>query len=61
MSKIPEECPFLDKCEQPVTKFGYKTICKSQNWIFCPSVPEELTKQYTKKPREWKKEEVEKT
>jgi len=58
MSKIPKECPFLDKCEQLVTKFGYKAICKSENWIFCLAVPEELVKKYRKKLREWKKEEV---
>jgi len=54
MNEIPNECLLIEECKELVTKGEYESLCKSGSWIYCPRVPEELTKKYKRTPIEWK-------
>lgn len=66
----PQECPYIDKCEEKVLEDEYKVLCKDMElspqiealhmtgqhtWSFCPIYKKFEREVKGKLPKEWKK------
>ena len=51
--KYPKICPLLEECECKLTKGEFESFCLTEEWIYCPEVPDDIKQKYLKKPKEW--------
>lgn len=54
--KFPKICPLLEECECKVTKGEFESICLTEEWIYCPEIPDEIRERHLKRPKEWFRE-----
>ena len=48
----PLSCPLLESCQEHMHEHEFRSVCNSQDWIYCKKAKVEADK-YLHKPREW--------